>query len=351
MIHIWTGWKRINTSKNGKALWTNHCAFSMSLNEKVKTPADLTVRMSALTMKKEGGSRMGVSVYQIVTDRIIAELEKGIIPWEWPWTGVRDGAFSRATGKPYSLLNQLLLGKPGEYLTYRQALAAGGQVRKGEKGSIVVFWKLDAKADKDRDTGELKIKQFPILKYYYVFHVDQCDGIEPKYKEPAFTPMDPIEEAERVLADYSTRCGVPIIHEKGNRAFYRPATDEIHLPLMEQFSKQAEYYSVAFHESVHSTGHKSRLNRLDDNSRFGNEVYSKEELVSEMGAACILHELGIETDSSFRNSAAYIQSWLHALKDDPKMVVHAAGKAEKAVKLILNVREDAGETVGNAQAA
>lgn len=294
---------------------------------------------------------MGVSVYQIVTDRIIAELEKGIIPWERPWTGVRDGAFSRATGKPYSLLNQLLLGKPGEYLTYRQALVAGGQVRKGEKGSVVVFWKLDAKADKDGDTGELKIKQFPTLKYYHVFHVDQCDGIDTKYKEPVFTPLNPVEEAEKVLADYSSRCGVPIIHEKGNRAYYRPSTDEIHLPLMEQFSKQAEYYSVAFHESVHSTGHKSRLNRLDDSSRFGNEVYSKEELVAEMGAACILHELGIETDSSFRNSAAYIQSWLHALKDDPRMIISAAGRAEKAVELILNIREDAGETADNAQAA
>ena len=263
-----------------------------------------------------------MNVYQIVTDRIIAELEKGIIPWERPWTGVRDGAYSRATGKPYSLLNQFLLGRPGEYLTYKQAQQAGGQVRKGEKGSMVVFWKLDAKADKDGDTGELKIKQFPILRYYTVFHVDQCDGLEPRFKEP--------------------------VHEKGNRAFYRPSEDAIHLPLMEQFSKQAEYYSVAFHESVHSTGHKSRLNRLDDNSRFGNEVYSKEELVAEMGAACILHELGIETDSSFRNSAAYIQSWLHALKDDPKMVVHAAGKAEKAVKLILNVEQAEQDDEGHA---
>ena len=291
---------------------------------------------------------MGINVYQLVTDRIIAELEKGVIPWERPWTGVREGAYSRATGKPYSLLNQMLLGKPGEYLTYKQAQEAGGQVRKGEKGSIVVFWKIDAKAEKDKDTGEQKIRQFPILKYYYVFHVDQCDGIEPKYKEPVFTPLDPVEEAERMLTDYSTRCGVPIIHEKGNRAFYRPSEDAIHLPLMEQFSEQAEYYSVAFHESVHSTGHKSRLNRLDDNSRFGNEVYSKEELVAEMGAACILHELGIETDSSFRNSAAYIQSWLHALKDDPKMVVHAAGKAEKAVKLILNVEQAEQDDEGHA---
>ena len=294
---------------------------------------------------------MSINVYQIVTDRIIAELQKGIIPWERPWTGVREGAYSRATGRPYSLLNQMLLGRPGEWLTYRQAQEAGGQVRKGEKGSMVVFWKMDAKAEKDADTGDLKILQFPILKYYYVFHIDQCDGIEPKYNDPVFTPLDPIAEAENVLANYSTRCGVPIIHEKGNRAFYRPSEDAIHLPLLEQFDKQAEYYSVAFHESVHSTGHEKRLNRLDKDSRYGNEIYSKEELIAEIGAACILHTLGIETDSSFRNSAAYVQNWLHVLRDDPKMVVLAAGRAEKAVKLILNVQDDAGETAGNSQAA
>lgn len=291
---------------------------------------------------------MGVNVYQIVTDRIIAELEKGIIPWERPWTGVREGAYSRATGKPYSLLNQLLLGKPGEWLTYKQAQEAGGQVRKGEKGSVVVFWKIDAKADKDKDTGEMKTKQYPVLRYYTVFHVDQCDGLEPRFKEPAFAPLDPIAEAERVLQDYSTRCHVPIIHEKSNRAFYRPSEDAIHLPLMEQFTRQAEYYSVAFHESVHSTGHKSRLNRLDNSARFGSEVYSKEELVAEIGAATILNELGIETDSSFRNSAAYVQSWLHALKDDPKRIVSAAGKAEKAVRLILNVDKDNENNEGHA---
>ena len=280
-----------------------------------------------------------MNVYEIVTDRIIAALQQGIIPWERPWTGVRDGAYSRATGRPYSLLNQMLLGKPGEWLTYKQAQEAGGQVRKGEKGSVVVFWKVDAKADKDADTGELKTRQFPILRYYTVFHVDQCDGLEPRFKEPVFTPLDPIAEAEAVLKDYSARCHVSIIHEKGNRAFYRPSEDAIHLPLMEQFDKAAEYYSTAFHESVHSTGHKSRLARLDETAHFGSEVYSKEELVAEMGAACILHTLGIETDSSFRNNAAYIQSWLHTLRGDPKMVVLAAGKAEKAVKLILNEQD------------
>lgn len=292
-----------------------------------------------------------MNVYEIVTERILEALKNGIIPWERQWTGVRDGAFSRATGRPYSLLNQMLLGKPGEWLTYKQAQEAGGQVRKGEKGSIVVFWKMEDRAEKDSATGELKIKQFPILRYYHVFHIDQCENIMPKYKEPVFTPLDPIAEADAILSDYSHRCKCPIIHEKSNRAYYSPGLDEIHLPLMEQFNKQAGYYSVAFHESVHSTGHKTRLNRLDENSRFGNEVYSKEELVAEIGSAIIMHELGIETDDSFRNNTAYIQNWLHVLKDDPKMVVLASGKAEKAVRLILNIQEEAREPEAERQVA
>lgn len=153
-----------------------------------------------------------MNVYQIVTDRIIAELEKGIIPWERPWTGVRDGAYSRATGRPYSLLNQILLGRPGEWLTYKQAQQAGGQVRKGEKGSVVVFWKLDAKADKDRDTGELKIKQVPILKYYYVFHISQCDGIEEFPRVGAALLLLPANGARQV----GTKLGTGAIRAEGS---------------------------------------------------------------------------------------------------------------------------------------
>ena len=130
-------------------------------------------------------------------------------------------------------------------------------------------------------------------------------------------------------------------NEKQNEAFYRPSTDEIHLPLREQFPQIAEYYSTAFHEATHSTGHKSRLDRLSSPAWFGSENYSKEELVAEMGAAILMNELGIETNGSFKNSAAYIQSWLHALRDDNKMIVSAAGKAEKAVKLILNIEQSA----------
>ena len=279
---------------------------------------------------------MAINVYQIVTDRIIAELEKGCIPWVKPWTGVRTGAYSRATGKPYSLLNQMLLQKPGEYVTFKQAIEAGGSVRKGEKAQIVVFWKPLEVVEKDKDGKPVK-KMIPLLKHYSVFHIDQCENLKPRFASEDLKPADPIAEAEAILADYSSRSGCRIIHERQNKAFYRPSTDEIHLPLMEQFPQIAEYYSTAFHEAVHSTGHMSRLKRLTSPAWFGSEEYSKEELVAEMGAAILMNELGIETGGSFKNSAAYIQSWLRALRDDSKLVVLAAGKAEKAVKLIMNI--------------
>ena len=126
-----------------------------------------------------------------------------------------------------------------------------------------------------------------------------------------------------------------LIHEEGDRAFYRPATDSITLPHMAQFTATAEYYSTAFHELTHSTGHESRLNRLEKTAFFGTEAYSKEELIAEIGAATLVNYAGLETSNSFRNSAAYVQNWLKVLSDDKRFIVSAAGKAEKAVALIL----------------
>ena len=279
----------------------------------------------------------GANVCQIVTDRIIAELEKGNIPWQKPWTGVRSGAYSRATGRPYSLLNQMLLGRPGEYLTYRQASEAGGHVREGEHGHLVVFWKM-LPTQKTKDDGTIEKVIIPLLKYYHVFHIDQCEGIEAKWKPEDLLPIDPISEADAVLTGYSTRSGCPIIHEKIDEAYYT-SRDEIHLPLMEQFLSSEVYYSVAFHEAIHSTGHKSRLNRTMGTG-FGSKAYSKEELIAEIGAATIMNELGLETSGTFKNSAAYIESWLRELRNDNKMIIYAAGKAEKAVRMIMGVDQD-----------
>lgn len=282
---------------------------------------------------------MAISVYQLVTDRIIAELKKGNIPWKKPWTGIRSGAYSRSTGKPYSVLNQMLLMKPGEYLTYKQAQAAGGTIKKGEKSQIVVFWK-PLEVTKENDDGSSTKEMIPILKYYNVFHIDQCEGVKPRFTQEDFRPANPITEAEAVLSCYSKRSGCSIRNERQDRAFYRPSEDCIVLPMREQFPQIAEYYSTAFHEATHSTGHVSRLNRLNTSAFFGSEDYSKEELIAEMGSAILMNELGIETPDTFRNSAAYIQGWLKALEDDSRLIVSAAGKAEKAVRLILNLEDE-----------
>ena len=280
---------------------------------------------------------MAFDIYTAVTDRIVAQLEQGVIPWHKPWTGIQSGAISGSTGKPYSLLNQMLLGKPGEYYTFQQIQRLGGNVRKGEKSSIVVFWKQQPVKETNPNTGETTEKVIPILKYFNVFHVSQCNGIEPKVIElEAYAPATD-NTAESIIARYLERSGVKLEHIAGDEAYYRPGTDSVVLPLREQFPQMAEYYSTAFHELTHSTGHSSRLNRLKATVHFGNEEYSKEELVAEIGAAALLNHCGIETGASLRNSAAYIQSWLNALRNDKRMIVSASGAAAKAFDLITGV--------------
>lgn len=273
-------------------------------------------------------------IYEAITTRVISMLEQGQIPWEQPWIGSSsDRAISRSTGKPYSLLNQMLLGDPGEYLTFKQCQEAGGKIKKGEKARMVVFWKW--LKVKDAETEEEK--EIPFLQYYNVFHINQCEGVEPKRVKPVEYPDAAAadETAERIISNYIDAECIALHHIEGNRAFYRPSDDSITLPLVKQFKSTAEYYSTAFHELTHSTGHKSRLDRLAKIAAFGSEEYSKEELVAEIGAASLMHHCGLETVGTFRNTAAYIQSWIKALRNDKKMIVSAAGKAEKAVSRIL----------------
>jgi len=271
-----------------------------------------------------------MDLYQEVTNRIMEQLENGIIPWEKPWINAGN-AVSHATGKPYSLLNQMLLGRPGEYVTFNQCQQEGGKVRKGEKSSMVVFWKWIE--EKDPDTEE--VKQIPFLRYFNVFHIDQCEGLTAKHTQELPNTVAADRAAEAIIAGYIQKSGVRLHHEQGDRAFYRPATDSITLPLLAQFKQVAEYYSTAFHEMVHSTGHKTRLDRLEKTAFFGSEAYSKEELIAEIGAATLVNHAGLETSRSFRNSTAYVQNWLQMLKNDKRFIVSAAGKAEKAVNLIL----------------
>ena len=308
-------------------------------------------------------------VYEIITDRIAAELQKGIIPWNKPWVGYsRKGgttkisacAVSHATGKPYSLINQLMLGRAGEYLTFKQVQDEGGSVKKGAKANYVCFWKplpvdkkdADGNVVIDPDTGKPEKELIPFLRYYTVFHIDDCTNIKHKYdhitRPTTITiPADHAElipEADELLTSYVDREGIKLVRDRvSDEAYYSPMQDLINLPTISQFKYASEYYSTAFHESVHSTGHSSRLDRFSKqvSHRFGSSDYSKEELVAELGAASICHSLGIATDNSFRKSVAYIQSWLKALKNDPKMIVFAAARAEKAVAYIYGDIETA----------
>ena len=228
----------------------------------------------------------------------------------------------------------MLLGRPGEYVTFNQCQQAGGRIKKGAKSQMVVFWKWIEQ--EDEETGEKK--EVPFLRYFNVFHIDQCEGLTAKHVQPLSELPEDLPEtkvAEDVIYEYLSREGVKLAHEQGDRAFYRPSTDEVILPIRKQFISTAEYFSTAFHELVHSTGHKSRLDRLEKTAFFGTEAYSKEELVAEIGASALVNASGLETPQSLRNNAAYIQNWLTVLKNDKRFIVSAAGKAERAVNLIL----------------
>lgn len=293
------------------------------------------------------------NVYQMVTDRIIAQMEQGIIPWHKPWHGIlgkrssEDCAVSYESGRPYSLLNQFLLGEAGEYATFNQIKARGGMIRKGEKSRMVVFYTQIVKEDPDRkdEDGNPKVVSIPVLKYYNVWNINQCEGLAARWeggKQPEAPQTEPLEAAEAIVAGYMTSANHPRLEVKiSDRAFYRPATDEVVVPMLSQYDDAAEYYSTAFHELTHSTGHASRLNRkgVTGVAAFGSETYSKEELVAEIGAAMLVSHAGIPSGRAFKNSVAYLQSWLRALKSDNKMIVWAAGQAEKAAKYILGITE------------
>ena len=279
-----------------------------------------------------------LDIFSAITDRIINVLEQGVIPWHKPWIGGSGGCISYSTGKPYSLLNHILLGgQSGEYITFKQATLAGGHVRKGEKSKMVVFWKPYEKADEE--TGE--ITQLFYLRYYNVFHLDQVEGISPRWAVSVLpgAGLRPDAAADEVIKNYVDRSGVTLHIAQSDRAYYQPGTDTVVVPELSQYQQQEEYYSTLFHELTHSTGHKARLDRLTDIAAFGSHEYSKEELCAELGSAFLVNHCGLESSASFRNSAGYIQGWLKALKNDKRLIVSAAGAAEKAVNMILNRKE------------
>lgn len=279
-----------------------------------------------------------VDVYEMVTNRILEEIEKGICPWNKPWHGGMEGAISYVTRRPYSLLNQFLLGKDGEYLTFKQVQDLGGKVKKGAKSQFVVFFKqypIVEKKMKDKGEMEEEVHYIPLLYHYNVFHIDDCEGIQSKMEEKAACALSPVEEAEKVVNNYYTRESCKLTIKLSDRAYYSPSLDEVVVPQLDQYNSAEEYYSTLFHETTHSTGAKKRLDRKLEEGYFGNDPYAKEELVAEIGAAFLVNKCGMDSEKAFKNSVAYLQSWGRRFKQDKKLFVSAAGKAEKAVRFIL----------------
>lgn len=278
----------------------------------------------------------------MVTDRVIEQMQQGIIPWHRPWTGAADGAMNYVTRRPYSLLNQLLLGRDGEWLTWKQIQDCGGKLKKGAKAGMVVYYgKFVAKEEKA--DGTVEEKEIPVLKYYNVFHLSDCTGIESKIENDVHTTTRPIDAAEDIINGYLTSEDAPRFHndQPSNRAYYAPSTDTVVVPMISQYDIAEEYYSTTFHELTHSTMKESRCNRRAENERaaFGSENYSREELVAELGAAMLCTVSGLDNDKAFKNSVAYLQGWLKALKNDNKMMVWAASRAEKAARYIMGEKE------------
>ncbi len=290
------------------------------------------------------------NIYQIVTDRIIDSLKQGIIPWEKPWKSptVKGGSFPRNfhTGKPYRGVNVFLLwASPYSspyWLTFKQAQELKGNVRKGEKGTQIVFYKqLQTRASKDTkptpiDSDEKNDRAPFVLTYYTVFNVEQCENLQvPTVEETSpIADIDANETCEAIVTGWEGRPALNLTGQHEGRAYYRPATDAVHMPLRSRFVDAAHYYSTLFHELIHSTGHESRLTRTFGNT-FGDELYSKEELVAETGAAFLCAIAGIANENTDRNTTAYIQNWIEKLQGDNRFIVHAAANAQKAVDLII----------------
>lgn len=281
-----------------------------------------------------------MSVYEIITERIISLLESGTVPWRRPWRTQTHCPKNLLSGKPYRGINVFLLHCLGYqspyFVTYNQAKQRGGQVRKGEKGCPVVFWKTDWHPSKRVEGAPESANPatIPLLRYYTVFNVAQCDGIRTRTVATVDRPHEPLAAAERVLAEMPNR---PMVETGSRQACYVPSLDVVRMPRPESFEASTAYYATLFHELVHSTGHSTRLDRKLNTllAPFGSADYSREELVAEMGAAFLCGESGI-LDTCVEQSAAYIQGWLRKLRDDRRLVVVAAAQAQKAADYILN---------------
>lgn len=285
------------------------------------------------------------NVYEVVTNLIIEQLEKGVVAWRQPWSNGANGIWpsNYTTKREYSgfnafYLNLIAAGRPALFLTYNQAKQLGGQVRRGERGYLITFFRPAERPKPTADgqpqpEGKDQQKR-GTLQYFTVFHYSQIDGIDFQLPQPRIEDQVPtVEQAEALVTTYQDK---PEICSLQQRAYYSPKMDYVNMPTRESFTNSGTYYSTLFHELVHSTGHAKRLSRdgIINWSGFGSENYAKEELIAEMGASFLCGMAGIDPGIMGHN-AAYIANWQQALSNDNKLVIQAASQAEKAVRYML----------------
>ena len=283
-------------------------------------------------------------LHKTVTERIVAQLQAGVVPWRRPWSQrvASNGAGilmprNAVTGRTYSGINILLLwGRMDDgqftdsrFLTFKQAKELGGSVRKGEKGCEVIYVNF---VERDDRANPDKTVRIPFLKSYYVFNVSQCDGL-PEKITGAVNPIDrpPVKRNERdaTIEDFVASTRARVQHGEP-RAYYTTAGDYVNMPVFDSFESAHRYYGVLFHELGHWTGAGHRLNRTFG-KRFGDRAYAAEELVAELSSAFVCAEFGIDNDGQ---DAAYLATWLKALTDHPSLMVTAASAASKAVEFM-----------------
>jgi len=271
---------------------------------------------------------MNSVAYEAVYNQIINKMNEGQIPWRKDWKNQRP--CNLKSNRQYRGINFILLSLSGfkdhRWTTLKHATSIGGKVKKGEKSTQVVFWQILNKIENGNS------KNIPILKYYNVFNLDQIEGIELPKEE-----FNQILSAEELTEKMFNK---PKIEHGNFSPCYSPKQDLIKMPLQTNFETSESYYQTLWHELVHSTGHESRLNRktLTESARFGSEIYCEEELVAELGSAFICAEASL--DNTIQSSTSYIQGWMDIFKENPKMIVNASSKAQKAVDYLLNLNQN-----------
>jgi antirestriction protein ArdC len=299
---------------------------------------------------KSKEANMKKDIYQTITDQIIRELEEGVRPWHRPWNAAHlDGRVLlplRQNGIPYRGVNIITLWMTALakgyaapiWMTFRQALALGGGVRKGEKGSLVVYADRITRTETNAESGEESERNIPFLKGYTVFNAEQIDGLPTHYyskAEPRTEPLPRIERAERFFA----ATGANIVHG-GSQACYVKRTDNIHMPCIDVFRDSENYYATIAHEVTHWTMHETRLDRSFERKRFGDEGYAMEELVAELGSAFLCADLEL-TPELRADHASYIENWLTVLKGDKRAIFTAASHAQRAADFLHDLQPSA----------